>query len=71
MGGHGGLYLAIRHKTLFGAAGATSGGVDIRPFPNNWDIKKNDWEIPAAVNRPTGKEYVINLAAELHNGELN
>lgn len=39
MGGHGAMYLAIRHKELFGAAGSTSGGVDFRPFPNNWDIK--------------------------------
>jgi S-formylglutathione hydrolase FrmB len=39
MGGHGALYLAIRHPNLFGAAGSTSGGVDFRPFPNNWDIK--------------------------------
>ena len=41
MGGHGALYLAIRHKDLFGAAGATSGGVDFRPFPHNWGIKKD------------------------------
>ena len=40
MGGHGALYLAIKHKDLFGAAGSTSGGVDFTPFPNNWDIKK-------------------------------
>ncbi len=39
MGGHGAMYLAIRHTNLFGAAGSTSGGVDFRPFPNNWDIK--------------------------------
>ena len=39
MGGHGGLYLAIRHSDLFGAAGSTSGGVDFRPFPKRWDIK--------------------------------
>lgn len=39
MGGHGAMYLAIRHKELFGAAGSTSGGVDFRPFPKNWDIK--------------------------------
>lgn len=37
MGGHGALYLALRHQELFGAAGSTSGGVDIRPF--------DDWEI--------------------------
>lgn len=40
MGGHGGLWLSIRHKDVFGAGGSTSGGVDIRPFPNNWEMKK-------------------------------
>ena len=40
MGGHGALYLAIRHQDLFGAAGSTSGGVDIRPFPKNWNMRK-------------------------------
>lgn len=39
MGGHGALYLAIRHQDTFGAAGSMSGGVDFRPFPNSWDIK--------------------------------
>ena len=39
MGGHGAMYLAIRHIDLFAAAGTTSGGVDFRPFPKNWDIK--------------------------------
>lgn len=40
MGGHGSLYLAIKHPEVFGAAGSMSGGVDLRPFPNNWDIAK-------------------------------
>lgn len=40
MGGHGGLYLGIKHQDLFGAAGSMSGGVDIRPFPKNWDMAK-------------------------------
>lgn len=40
MGGHGALYLAFRHQDLFGAAGSMSGGVDIRPFPNNWEMTK-------------------------------
>ncbi|MFZ4861537.1 alpha/beta hydrolase [Sphingobacterium sp. Mn56C] len=38
MGGHGALYLAIRHPELFAAVGSTAGGVDFRPFPNNWEI---------------------------------
>ncbi|WP_239495058.1 alpha/beta hydrolase [Pedobacter yulinensis] len=40
MGGHGALYLAFRHQDIFGAAGSMSGGVDIRPFPNNWELAK-------------------------------
>lgn len=40
MGGHGALYLALKHQDIFGAAGSMSGGVDIRPFPNNWDMAK-------------------------------
>jgi len=39
MGGHGALYLAIRHQDVFGAAGSQSGGVDITPFPENWNMK--------------------------------
>lgn len=39
MGGHGGLWLGINHPDVFGACGSMSGGVDIRPFPNNWDMK--------------------------------
>jgi len=50
MGGHGGLYLSIRHLDVFGAAGSTSGGVDFRPFPNNWEIKKH-WAIIPRTNQ--------------------
>jgi len=38
MGGHGALYLSIRHQDIFGAAGSMSGGVDFRPFSQNWDL---------------------------------
>lgn len=40
MGGHGALFLAFRHQDVFGACGSMSGGVDLRPFPDNWDIAK-------------------------------
>jgi S-formylglutathione hydrolase FrmB len=69
MGGHGALYLAIRHRNLFGAAGATSGGVDFTPFPQNWGIKKDlgdyathkeDWE----------NNTVIHAVDDLNNGQL-
>lgn len=45
MGGHGALWLSIRHKETFGACGSTSGGADIRPFPNNWEMKKQLGEL--------------------------
>ena len=41
MGGHGALYLAFRHQDVYGACGSMSGGVDIRPFPLQWEIKKH------------------------------
>jgi S-formylglutathione hydrolase FrmB len=40
MGGHGALYLAFRHQDVFGATGSMSGGVDLRPFPKNWEISE-------------------------------
>ncbi len=59
MGGHGALYLAFKHQDVFGAAGSMSGGVDLTPFPNNWDISKRlgsfaqfpeRWEQNSVVN---------------------
>lgn len=59
MGGHGALYLAFRHQDVFGTAGSMSGGVDIRPFPNNWDLAKRlgsyaqypeNWETHTVIN---------------------
>ena len=40
MGGQGALYISLRHQELFGAVGSTSGGVDIREFPEGWDMHK-------------------------------
>lgn len=41
MGGHGGLWLGLRHPDVFGACGSTSGGVDFRPFPKKWKLSKD------------------------------
>jgi len=69
MGGHGALYLAIRHRDTFGQAGSLSGGVDIRPFPNNWNIKDALGE--EATNADNWeRNTVINVADSLRNGEL-
>ena len=59
MGGHGSFYTAFRHPEVFIAAGSTSGGVDFRPWPDNWDIaavlgKKSEheknWDDNVVVN---------------------
>ena len=61
MGGHGAFYTAFRNPGMFAAAASTSGGVDIRPFPEKWDIAKvlgtsskekvsQNWEENTVVN---------------------
>jgi S-formylglutathione hydrolase FrmB len=57
MGGHGGLWLGFCHPDLFGACGSTSGGVDIRPFPENWEIKK--WLGDYLENRERWDAYTV------------
>lgn len=69
MGGHGALYLAIKHKDVFGAAGSMSGSVDFRPFPENWGIKKYLGDY-ATHKENWDKNVVINLANSLQNGDL-
>ncbi|MEP6465713.1 MAG: alpha/beta hydrolase family protein [Parafilimonas sp.] len=69
MGGHGALFLAIKHKDFFGAAGSMSGGVDFRPFPENWGIKKYLGDYTSHKEN-WDKNVVINLADSLQNGDL-
>jgi S-formylglutathione hydrolase FrmB len=40
MGGHGGLFLALRHPQLFGACGSMSGGVNLSAVRNRFDVSK-------------------------------
>lgn len=60
MGGHGAVSLAIRYPDVFGAAGSMAGGLDLRPWTNNyWDLKNvlgdpathwENWENHSVVN---------------------
>lgn len=70
MGGHGALFLAIRHQDVFGSAGSMSGGVDIRPFPDNWNIKTR---LGSIEEYPQNWEdnTVINLTHLLQPDSLN
>jgi S-formylglutathione hydrolase FrmB len=69
MGGHGALYLAIKHLDQFGVAGSVCGGVDFRPFPNNWDIKK-DLGTYAENKQNWDDNVVVNVANKLKNKDL-
>ena len=68
MGGHGALWLAIRHRDTFGTAVALSGGVDVRPF--------NDWNLPGLLGSKTEQREnwethaVVSLVPTLKNGDL-
>lgn len=69
MGGHGALWLAIRHQDIFGGAGSTSGGLDILPFSKNWKIKEQLGE--QLSNKQIWESHtVINQLEKLRNGNL-
>lgn len=69
MGGHGALYLAFRHKDVYGACGSMSGGVDFRPFPMNWEIRRSLGEM--ANNRKLwDANVVVNQIGRISNGDL-
>lgn len=40
MGGHGALFLALRHADIFGAAGSMSGGMDLKEAGYRFDVQK-------------------------------
>ncbi len=69
MGGHGAMWLAIRHNDVFGAGGSMSGGLDIRPFPNEWNMKDRLGEYEK--NKELwDKHTVINEIEKLHPEDL-
>ena len=69
MGGHGAMWNAIRHQDVFGAAGSTSGGLDIRPFPGSWNMKKYLGERDENLE-VWNNHTVINQLDRLKNGSL-
>ncbi|MGL4293015.1 MAG: alpha/beta hydrolase [Bacteroidales bacterium] len=69
MGGHGAMWNALRHKDVYGAAGTTSGGMDIRPFPKNWQMAE---QLGTLEENPEiwDNHTVINQLDGLKNGDL-
>lgn len=70
MGGHGAMWLAIRNPGVFGSVGATSGGVDITPFPKNWNLP--ELLGPRDDNPRLWREHTVAAAVDtLTPGRLN
>jgi len=76
MGGHGAMFLAIRHKDVFSAAAPISGCMDIRgsdpqigAFSERWGIKQDLGAIEAHPDR-WNELTVMNQVDSLKNGEL-
>ncbi len=57
MGGHGSLWLGMRHPDVFGICCSMSGGVDITPFPDSWNIKDILGEYSS--NPDTWKQHTV------------
>ena len=68
MGGHGAFYLAFKHQDIWGAAGSMSGGLDIRPFYEEWNI--SDLLGSYAKNKNNWEEHTVINMTHLLNGEL-
>ncbi len=85
MGGHGALHTAIKHQDVFGIAGSTSGGVDIRPFTEKWNIAARlgsyseypeNWENSTVINmtnliKPDSLKIIIDCGSEDFFYEVN
>ena len=70
MGGHGGLWLSLRHPDVWKNGGSTSGGVNIVPFKEKWQMKNalgNYDDNPEIWNTHT----VINMVPQLTPGQNN
>ena len=70
MGGHGAWYLGLRHRDTFGVVGAVYGGVDLRPYPNRWQLSKI---LGTLKDHPENwrDHSVVTLAKGLKNKELD
>ena len=71
MGGHGALWLGIRHPDIWKNIGSTSGGVNILPFTNNWKMKEALGIYAPATAKTWESHTVINLVPTMTAGANN
>lgn len=70
MGGHGALWLALRHPELFGSVGSSSGGVNIEPFKKNWNLEQHLGSYSSNPSR-WRSHTVINQLDQLQPDQFN
>ncbi len=70
MGGHRAFYLAFKHQDIWGATGNINGRMDIRSFPNNWDMSKR---LGSYAEHPVNwdKNTIINMVHLLDGENLS
>ncbi len=85
MGGHGGLFLGIRHQETFGAAGSMSGGVNLTYDIHAWGIADKlgpyqqhpeRWDALSVINltdqiRPGGLAIIVDCGIDDFFLEIN
>ncbi|MEA4986231.1 hypothetical protein SDC9_34883 [bioreactor metagenome] len=71
MGGHGGLYLAIRNRTLFAHAGSMSGAVDVLGTSKKYDLTKRIGKSYEEAPELWRSHSVAYLVESLNNKDLN
>jgi S-formylglutathione hydrolase FrmB len=70
MGGHGAMFVGLRHPEVFGTVASMSGGLDLRPFPESWEIKR--WLGDVKTNRANWETHtVINVLEGVKPGRQN
>lgn len=70
MGGHGSLYLAIRHVDLFGAAASTSGSVDLLKKTFSWKYKEMILGDTICCKQNWLNHSVLEMAEQVKMGQL-
>jgi len=71
MGGHGGLFLAIRNRDLFAHAGSMSGAVDILDTSKKYDLAKRLGKTFEEDPELWKSHSVMSLVEKLSNKDLN
>lgn len=65
MGGHGALFIALRHPDIFGACGSMSGGVDLSAVTNRFDVPKRLGD--TVTHADNWKNYSVSNIVEKYN----